>query len=284
MRIFISWSGPLSQKVAKALRRFFPDVIQDLEPFFSTDDIEEGAQWSPAISESLEQTSLGIICVTRENQREPWLNFEAGALAKVMSESRVIPLAIDLKLAEIERPLGTFQGAVFSEESLRKILVTLNGRRTKPLDADRLNRQFNFAWPNLRDAVETARRQTGPTGSLTSPARDHGDMLEEILSTVRGIARGGGPGVDRPWAESPQVRKQRAVTAKDVVDAIWSRLSPNVLDVMVSGTRLDVRVRELPTQAAVEELEAMAGRRGWTISFGVVDATSRARSEDGAVE
>ena len=44
-----------------------------------------------------------------ENQSAPWLNFEAGALAKKLESSRVVPLAINLKPSEVQQPLGQFQ-------------------------------------------------------------------------------------------------------------------------------------------------------------------------------
>ncbi len=42
MKIFISWSGELSCKVAKILKRWIPCVIQSVDVFFSPEDIEKG--------------------------------------------------------------------------------------------------------------------------------------------------------------------------------------------------------------------------------------------------
>ena len=49
----------------------------------SSEDISAGVRWQYLISEALEGSSVGILCVTRENQSAPWLNFEAGAIAKL---------------------------------------------------------------------------------------------------------------------------------------------------------------------------------------------------------
>ena len=51
----------------------------------------------------------GILCVTRENHEAPWLNLQAGALAKAVDVSRVVPLAIDLAPSDVVLPLGQFQ-------------------------------------------------------------------------------------------------------------------------------------------------------------------------------
>ena len=46
MKVFISWSGKTSFEVAKVLKEWIPCVIQDIEPYFSSDDIDKGARWS----------------------------------------------------------------------------------------------------------------------------------------------------------------------------------------------------------------------------------------------
>ena len=73
-----------------ALHKWLPSVIQALKPYISS-DIDKGARWSPDISEELENSSFGILCVTKESKDAPWLNFEAGALSKFVKRSRVAP-------------------------------------------------------------------------------------------------------------------------------------------------------------------------------------------------
>ena len=53
MRVFLSWSGEQSHKVALALKDWLPDVIQTLDTWISTSDIDKGESWFSAISESL---------------------------------------------------------------------------------------------------------------------------------------------------------------------------------------------------------------------------------------
>ena len=83
MKVFLSWSGEKSRAVAEALREWLPKVLQEVEPLMSSEDISAGVRWQYLISEALEGSSVGILCVTRENQSAPWLNFEAGAIAKL---------------------------------------------------------------------------------------------------------------------------------------------------------------------------------------------------------
>jgi hypothetical protein len=103
MGVFISRSGKnsISYKVAMLLRDWLPNVIQTVKPFLSAVDIDAGSQWTSQMFQALKETQVGIICVTRTNQAEPWINFEAGALAKAMESSRVCPLLIDVRPTDV---------------------------------------------------------------------------------------------------------------------------------------------------------------------------------------
>lgn len=68
MKVFISWSGDTSRQVAEALRDWLPDVIQQLEPFLSSKDIASGLKWQDEISSKLDETTFGVICLTKDNR------------------------------------------------------------------------------------------------------------------------------------------------------------------------------------------------------------------------
>ncbi len=42
-KVFISWSGELSNKLAEAVRQWLPGVLQFVKPYFTPSDIEKGA-------------------------------------------------------------------------------------------------------------------------------------------------------------------------------------------------------------------------------------------------
>jgi hypothetical protein len=71
MNVFISWSGPRSRFLAEALRAWLPRVIQAAKPWMSDEDISAGSRWLAEIQSELSLSSLGIICVTPENQNSP---------------------------------------------------------------------------------------------------------------------------------------------------------------------------------------------------------------------
>lgn len=65
MKIFISWSGQDSLEIAKVLRDWIPNVIQVAEPYVSAEDIDKGTRWATDISKELDDSSYGIICLTK---------------------------------------------------------------------------------------------------------------------------------------------------------------------------------------------------------------------------
>jgi hypothetical protein len=88
--IFISWSGPRSKHVAKALRKWLRNVIQSARPWMSEKDIKSGSVSVNSIRGGLASAKAGIVCLTAESLKEPWLNFEAGGLLRTPeAETRV---------------------------------------------------------------------------------------------------------------------------------------------------------------------------------------------------
>jgi RNA polymerase sigma factor (sigma-70 family) len=187
MKVFISWSGTKSQAVATALRDWLPGVMNSVEPFVSATDIHAGTRWQSEIASQLDSTNFGIVCVTRENQAEPWLNFEAGALAKAVDLSRLIPLAVDLKPSDVELPLGQFQAQPATKEGMWAVVVSLNEALGEDRLSDELLRNsFDVWWPRLEEQLETIEHETS---AAAPPLRTERELLEETLNTVRSLAR-----------------------------------------------------------------------------------------------
>lgn len=183
MLVFISWSKPTSQVLALALRSWLPEVIQQLDPWMSREDIDKGQRWSPEIAERLEQTVQGLVCVTADNMAEPWLNFEAGTLAKSVATSRVRPLLFDLEPTDVTGPLSQFQAANLTDaDDMLKVLASLNAACGQPLSDDRLERAFRRTWGDFEAEINKARQLTTSDAPLP---RSVDDKVDELLRIVR---------------------------------------------------------------------------------------------------
>ena len=186
MKVFICWSEDQSKVVAETLRGWLKKVIQQLEPFLSTQDIRTGKRWSLEIASQLRDTKFGILCLTRENLDSPWLNFEAGALSKTVDDNTfVCPYLISgLQPAEVPDPLGQFQSNSADKEGTLKLVKTINAALAdKKLEETLLDEIFDKFWPDLEKVLRTL----PPVIGEEKPKRKVEDMAEEILNTVRAL-------------------------------------------------------------------------------------------------
>ena len=186
MKVFISWSGPSSQKVALAMRGWLPTVIQAIDPWMSSEDIPKGESWLTQITEALAGSKgVGLFCVTPENTNSPWLNFEAGVIAAA-DRSRVVTFLHGVKPVDLPQPLGMFQATESEKQNeVLKLLESLNNRLSNPLSQTMLQKAFETFWPTLQKELKEIQRETiAPT-----QARNPQDKMDEILETVRRIER-----------------------------------------------------------------------------------------------
>ena len=187
MKVFISWSGIKSNKVAMAFRDWLPYVIQSIEPYVSSEDIDKGARWSTDIAKELENSSFGILCVTKDNIDAPWLAFEAGALSKTMDKAVVTPFLFDIKLSEVNGPILQFQSTIFEKEDIRKLMLSLNkvcGDRGLP--QERLENAFNVWYPTLEGKLNSIKEYEEEIIKTPDEEQAHTiEVIEEILDLSR---------------------------------------------------------------------------------------------------
>jgi hypothetical protein len=188
MKVFLSWSGEQSHKVAVVFRDWFPSVIQSLVPYVSSEDIDKGARWSTDIAKELEDSTFGILCVTRDNLNAPWLTFEAGALSKTMDKAFVSPFLFDIKRSEVDGPILQFQSTILEKEDIKKLLNTLNKAcADEKLSDERLKKAFDVWYPKLEEELYKIK----PSSKAESPSPKEStktttnEILEEILELSR---------------------------------------------------------------------------------------------------
>lgn len=188
MKIFISWSGDLSNRIAIILKDWIPNVIQNVEPYVSSEDIPKGDRWSTDIAKELSDSSFGILCVTKDNVNAPWLNFEAGALSKKLDSSKVCPFLFGMKKSEIEGPLLQFQITFKNMDDIFKLMQSINkSSEDEFLDDTRLRKSFDVWWPSLEETLDKVETEI-PEIDVEIESDDleaNNLILEEILDLVR---------------------------------------------------------------------------------------------------
>lgn len=186
MKVFVSWSGSLSKGVAEVLKNWIPCIIQTADVFYSPDDIGKGERWNTKISSELEETNYGIVCLTKDNINEPWINFEAGALAKNVEESRVSTFLIGIKPSEVSGPLTTFQATQFNKEDFSKLLKSINKSTQNEVEEKVLDNAFNAIWPTIEADIQNVinSSEVQPEKGEKIKVKDT-QILEELVQLVR---------------------------------------------------------------------------------------------------
>jgi hypothetical protein len=154
MKIFISWSGVTSHKIALILHHWLPKVIETVQPWVSSKDIEKGRPWSSELFAEIENCSLGIVCVDPSNLTSPWLNFEAGALAKSVDDGCIFPLLFKLSPSDLRGPLGELQVTTFDKKEIFELLLVINKSVGTPTTKSKLAKLVNKSWPDLSKEIQ----------------------------------------------------------------------------------------------------------------------------------
>lgn len=186
MKIFISWSGERSGRIAELLNEWLKCVIQAADPWLSTKDIEKGSLWFNEISSTLSNTQNGIVCLTKSNMDKPWILFEAGALAKGLSSNRVFTFLIDIEPNEIRDPLAQFNHTLPTNASLFQLVRSVNNALgEQSLKESILSKVFDTYWPQFESKFKKIIAETPEEDIKIQISKE--DILNEILYTIRGL-------------------------------------------------------------------------------------------------
>jgi len=149
MKIFICWSGERSRQTAAAMDEWLPAIFGKGTTFYSEKAIEKGTRWFEAVSRELNLATAGLICVTLENVRAPWIHFEAGALAKAVDQ-KLFTYLHGLEPGDLDGPLSAYQYTKATEEDTKRLVKSL-AEFLDPTDSVRINWETKFSehWPKL---------------------------------------------------------------------------------------------------------------------------------------
>jgi hypothetical protein len=205
MKVFISWSGPLSHRVALQLREWLPVVLPFVEPWVSSEDIPKGSRWGAELATQFEGTNSGIVCLDAGNLDQPWLNFEAGALSKSVQEGRIHPFLLALEPGKLSGPLSQFQATQCTKNDVKKLVQAINGEAGAgtSLPAERVDRSFEVRWPDLERRLAPLVAEAGvappatETRSLSGnePAASPRNLTAREIKILLAVANAGGEGL-----------------------------------------------------------------------------------------
>lgn len=185
--VFVSWSGPVAQPVASLLCWWLKKVVP-VEPWHSP-DVEAGDAWFTTVMERLTSSSIGIVVVTPDNYRNPWLLFEAGAIARSFGQPKVITYFSGLKPTDIDGPLTKFQGKHADRLGTFDVVKTIN--RALPADERHgeqdLLESFDQWWPRLEEKLAALPQHPD---EKAAPTRKVPEMVEEVLTILRRMEAG----------------------------------------------------------------------------------------------
>ena len=190
VRIFISWSGPESHALALILHEWIPMVLPFAKPWMSSENIDKGKRWVPEIGDNLQSSSYCIVCVTPNVAQQPWVNFEAGAVSKIVDSSHVSLVLLGVSIDDLgDVPLKMFQCTIFEKEDVVKLFRSINAASDSAISEQHLSRNLNYTWDEAhKNARRIARHDSFPPqtdrGGNGGPSAELNDAEVDVLTTI----------------------------------------------------------------------------------------------------
>lgn len=265
MKVFISWSGARSRLVAEALRDWLPNVINAVEPFVSEEDVDKGAIGTEVIARQLHDSIFGIVCLTRDNQTRPWINYEAGALSKVVgdNEARVATVLIDIESpAGVTGPLSAFQATRLRDLAdmkhlVRSIAKVAGDTRSK----EALDNLVDLIWESF--AVRVSKERLATSGEVSEiPARQPEDLFGELVTLMRQVAQDVSRSTSRfqaierstAWGPAHPVYQGIRKISDIIVEEVAAGNIPGDIKIQPGSTNADLKVMsKYPLPAALKD-------------------------------
>ncbi len=171
MRVFFSFSGVRGKAAADHLALWLRRIVQSVEPWISS-EIGKGERWLYKLNNQLEQNDVGIICLSEDDLKSPWILFEAGALSKSKT-AHICTFLLDNDPSDIALPLSQFQATIASKTDIRRLVHTMNdiahSRGERSLSERDLDELYDQLWPELKAKLKEIPR---PAEVLNHPM-DH---------------------------------------------------------------------------------------------------------------
>lgn len=174
------------------------------------------------ISEQLTDTVEGIVCVTPSNASAPWLNYEAGALAKTTGQTAVRTALLGLKPSDIPSglPLSNFQHTnLLDKDEMWSLVQSIHDRAPEEgeFDLARIQWAFDMAWDQLQ--IDLSAVDLEDAGSPSVEPRDEKALIQDLLDEVRELSLAIANLTESSKKQSPDSDTQAASARRQEADA-----------------------------------------------------------------
>jgi hypothetical protein len=190
MKVFLSWSGAISQLIARELLTWLPKVINGVQPWLSDADVL-GGPWNPQLVGAIKQSPVGIACLTQENLNSEWLHFECGAIACHAKHNLIIPYGLDVASSDLRPPLSFFQFCEANRTGTEKMIRMLatHARRLQFVVSPNLDALVQAGLPELEARLASLSAEYGV--GLRAPYRipalvgfDYRDVIDASTKEI----------------------------------------------------------------------------------------------------
>ena len=165
MRLFISWSGGRSHRLAVVLKEWLETHFSGhgISAFVSS-EIKKGSLWLPAVNAELQQADAGLVCLTAKSLDSEWVLFEAGALSTAVAlrtgEARIFTYLLGVDPAALPGPLSVYQSTVATMEDTFRLINSLLGY----LNIDQMGvGAFAPVWDDLWPRLQRIEKEPVPS-------------------------------------------------------------------------------------------------------------------------
>lgn len=244
--VFLSWSGDKSREVAERFKELFTDVFDPtIKCFISTRDIVGGRRGTAALAEELEKCNYGIFFVDSKNVRAPWLQFEAGAISKMVSDSRVMVLLLDNAVGCLnDTPLSDFQYKLFNKEHVKSIFEEIIDYFEQKESKDSYLKRFEREWDTFYEKAEKILSAEQKDNDVKNDENDELKTIQKMLIDVQNFLK----------SEYSQTLKEGAGIVSELKKMLINMDSDDLKDMKM---RFKVQRYELIFQKIVQEIEAV---------------------------
>ena len=149
------------------------------------------------LADKLASIVTGLFLITDENTTNPWMLFEAGAIAldRQQSRQRVCVLLFGVTVAALPGPYRDYQVTQFEEKDMLRLVVDINNSLGQyAMKEDLLRQHFKTYWPDLHNnvmgilqSVNQSAKHVKPAG-IIEPSCGIDRVVPEMVSQVSDVA------------------------------------------------------------------------------------------------